>query len=188
MSEPIDQLDPFKDDRSEFKTKEIRHSHSRKRSNPFIWLINPKDEKAKKHRMIFIAVILLLVIAGSAVFFILSSGNSGGNGLADDNPLINPTGREASGEYTDNLNDPELRESEHQKLVTVMSLTIESDWDYARALFETIFPEYLDSCDKYDYYRVSLLLDDNLDDFEIARDRATERMQSHLSKCDRLKD
>lgn len=182
---PIDQLDPFGDNEGHYKSREIRHSRSRSSKNPFINLSDPKSKEGKRN-FIIISCILLAVIIGSVLVIIFNNRSNTTDPTSDGNPLVNPTGREASSEYSaDKLDDPDLRASEQSKLNSVLTLISEKDWEYARALFNTIFPDYLDSCGKYDYYRAAIVLADNVSDFAISRERATERMDILIKKCNR---
>lgn len=178
----VNQLDPFDNDKDNYRTSEIRHSRSRFLKNPFINLIDPKNKKGRRN-FIIITCIFLAVIIGS-VFIILRSQSEPTNTPTEDSPLVNPTGHEASSEYTiDRLNDPELRAGEQSKLNSVFTLISEKDWEYARALFNTIFPDYLDDCGKYDYYRAAVTLADNIANFAISHELATERMEALAKTC-----
>lgn len=182
---PINQLDPFSDDEDRYQTREIRHSRSRSSRNPFVNLSDPKSKEGKRS-FILLSCILLAIIVGSILIVVLSNRSNTTDPTSDGNPLVNPTGREASSEYTvDKLDDPDLRASEQSKLDSVLTLISEKDWEYARALFNTIFPDYLDYCGKYDYYHAATVLADNVSDFAISRERATERMNILITKCNR---
>ena len=102
-----------------------------------------------------------------------------------DDPLVNPTGRDATSEYTTDTDDPELRAREQNKLSTLLALLNNEDWEYANATFETIFPDYLDTCDRYEYYRAAVTLADNFEDFTISRGTAEARLNYLLEKCDK---
>ena len=181
---PIGQLDPFGDNEDRFQTREIRHSRSRSSKNPFINLSDPKSKEGKRS-LIILSSVLLAIIIGAILIIFLNNSNST-DLTSDGDPLVNPTGREASSEYTvDKLDDPELRAGEQSKLSSVITLISEEDWEYARALFNTIFPDYLDACGKYDYYRAASTLADHISDFAISHERAAERMKALLDKCNR---
>lgn len=182
---PINQLDPFGDNDDRYQTREIRHSRSRSSKNPFTNLADPKSKEGKRS-FIILSCVFLAIIIGSILVIVLSNRANAPDPTSDGDPLVNPTGREASSEYTvDKLNDPELRANEQSKLESVLVLISEEDWNYAHALFNTIFPDYLDACGKYDYYRAALRLADNIPDFAISRERATERMDILLKTCNR---
>jgi len=182
---PINQLDPFDDNEERYQTREIRHSRSRSSKNLFTNLADPKSKEGKRS-IIILSCVFLAIIIGSILFIIFNGRLNSLSPTSDGDPLVNPTGREASSEYTvDRLNDPELRASEQSKLDSVLTLISEKDWEYASSLFSTIFPDYLDACGKYDYYRAAVLLADNVADFNISRERATERMDTLIETCNR---
>lgn len=182
---PINQLDPFDESGDRYQTREIRHSRSRSSKNPFVHLSDPKSKEGKRS-LILLSCVLLAIIIGCVIIIILNARSDSSNPVLDDDPLINPAGREASSEYTaDNLDDPELRAGEQSKLNSVLILISEEDWSYAYSLFNTIFPEYLDACGKYDYYRAAAFLADNIADFPVSKERATERMNILITKCKR---
>ena len=125
---PINQLDPFGDDEDRYQTREIRHSRSRSSRNPFINLSDPKSKEGKRS-FILLSCILLAIIVGSILIVVLSNRSNTTDPTSDGNPLVNPTGREASSEYTvDKLDDPDLRASEQSKLDSVLTLISEKDW------------------------------------------------------------
>lgn len=181
----INQLDPFGENEDEFQTKGIRHSRSRVFGNFFVNLINPEDEeKRKRNRIALFSGIAVVVIAVLAIIFIpkLSTPEP----TPEPEPVVNPTGREsASKENIPSLDDPEARAYEQEKLDTVLALITQDDWEYTNALFETIFPDYLDDCGKYDYYRAAIALSKNFESFSIPYDVATERAEKLYKNCDR---
>ena len=174
-----DEFDPFELD--EYRTKEIRHTRSRTRRQTFN-LINPKDEKSRKRLRIAIAILLIIIIIIPLAILIIPR-VAPSPSPDEETPLVNPTGREASGEYTEDITDPKLQASEQKKLTTVYELIEEQDWEYANALFETIFPAYLTDCGRYDYYRYALTLADNFENFSIPRETAESRMSNYQGKC-----
>lgn len=182
---PINQLDPFGENENEYQVKEIRHSRSRNSGNFFINLINNEDEKIRKrNRLIIFGGLTVAILAVLAIIFIpkLSAPQT----EPEPEPLVNPTGREAAS--NDNLpafDDPETRAYEQEKLDTVLALLTQDDWEYTNALFETIFPNYLDNCGKYDYYRAAVVLSENFEGFSISRDTASARAEDLFKTCDR---
>lgn len=179
---PINPLDPFGDE-DEFKTKEIRHSRSRE-ADKLIKNVEP-EKKAKPNAVLVFAVVLGVIVIACVVFLVILPGAKKSDESFGEDPNVNPTGREVTSEYTGDFDNPELRASEQEKLNTVLSLIQKKDWEYANALFETIFPDYLDSCGKYDYYRSAVTLADNFEEFTIDRELAESRMNVLVSRCDR---
>jgi len=182
-SQPISQIDPFAD-KGDYNTKEIRNTQSHNNKNPFVNIINPADEKARKrNRTILVVVLVMIIIAVSAIFIVplLSKQEV----PTEPEEVVNPTGRKSAIEDAPELDDPETREGEQQKLDAVFVLMEEDDWEYVNALFETIFPDYLDDCGKYDYYRAAAIIADNFEKFAIPKDEALSRSELLLEKCDR---
>lgn len=181
----INQLDPFGENEDEFSTKEIRRSRSRTASRFFINLINPEDEKARKrNRLILLSVILVVILVVVGVIILVNRPKPQSPEQVE--TLVNPTGREAtSSENIPAFTDPEARAYEQEKLNTVLELVKQDDWEYTNALFETIFPNYLDNCGKYDYYRAAIILADNFEGFAISREVATARAEELFSSCSR---
>lgn len=179
----INKLDPFGDNEAEFQVSGIRHSRSRETRGMMKNVV--KEEKENKRRFYLVVAILVLIIIASGVAIFFMTKSSGPDETFGDDPHVNPTGRETSNEYSTNYNDPEIRASEQEKLNTVLELISAKDWEYANALFETIFPNYLDTCGKYDYYRAAVSLADNFEAFAIQREVAETRMNTLLPRCDR---
>ena len=181
----INQLDPFGSNEDEYQTKEIRHSRSRSKNNFFINLINPEDEKVRKRNHTVIAIVLLLIIFGALAVLLIPNFTQPAT-PSEPETLVNPTGREAaSSENLPAFDDPETRAYEQEKLDTVLALTAQDDWEYTNALFETIFPDDLDDCGKYDYYRAAIILSENVEGFAISHDVATARAEELVKKCNR---
>lgn len=179
----INQLDPFGDNESEFDTQKIRHSRSRETRNLIKNVVDPKTEKDKK-RYRLVVIILIVVILLSILGLFLIPRLVAPEEAIEDNPDVNPTGREATSEYADTAaDDPELRTSEQDKLNTVLSLVGKGDWEFANAIFETIFPRYLDDCGKYDYYRAALSISENFENFSIDVETITTRRNVFYERC-----
>ena len=182
----INQLDPFADDKDEYSAQKIRRSRSRETKRLIRNVVNPEvEEKEKRTHKIIAAVLITVILVALGIIVVLKLTSPSEDTLEED-PLVNPTGREATSEYADtSADDPELRASETEKLDTVLALLGQEDWEYANALFETIFPRYLDNCGRYDYYRAAVLLADNFEGFTISRETAEARMNALVSKCSR---
>ncbi len=182
---PINQLDPFGENENEFQTKEIRHSRSRNSRNFFINLINNEDAKIRRrNRIILAGSLAVIALAVLAIIFIPKLSTPAPTPAPES--LVNPTGREAaSSENAPSLDDPEARAYEQEKLDTVLALLTQDDWEYTNALFETIFPDYLDACGKYDYYRAAVALSENFEGFSISYDVASARAEELFKNCNR---
>jgi len=178
-----DVLDPFSDSETEYKTTEIRYSRSRKAKTPFKTSDSASNRAKRSHLWLLAAIAALVLVAVLAIIFVPKWLRS--NSSEDATPLVNPTGREASSEYTDNTSDSELRAAEQDKLNSVMSLIAREDWEHANAFFKTIFPAYLDSCGKYDYYRTALSLAKNFSNFSISEETALTRSEELALECRR---
>ena len=178
----FNQLDPF-EEKERFKTKEIRHSSSRISHNPFA-NSQKKGANAKTNlTLIYVGLVLVIICAAITLIFILKSAGQKSDPTISDNPLVNPAGRDASSEYTKDTNDPEIHTRELNKLNTMLDLIADEQWEYANATFETIFPDYLDICERYDYYRSAVTLADNFENFTVSRETAETRMNYLLEKC-----
>lgn len=181
---PINQLDPFGENESEFQTKEIRNSRSRKSGNFFTNFINNEDEKIRKrNRAILFGGLIVIVLAVLAIIFVPKLTTPAPT--PEPEPLVNPTGRKAASSDIPSFDDPEARAYEKEKLDTVLALLSQNDWEYTNALFETIFPNYLDACGKYDYYRAAVALSENFEGFSISHEVATARAEELFQTCDR---
>ena len=176
----FNQLDPFAEG-ERFQTRGIRNSRSRSSKNPFT-NVSSDDKKHSSRIVIYCIILIIVILAAVALLFLLPNSTSS-DPTATDDPLVNPAGRDASSEYTDNTDDPELRASEQEKLDSMLELIAEEDWEYANATFETIFPSYLDTCGRYDYYRAAVLLADNFEGFLVSRDTAETNMNYLLERC-----
>ena len=181
----INQLDPFGDE-GEFAAQKIRHSRSRESRKLKKNIVNPEEEKDKK-RLRLAIIILAVITAVSVAAILLIPRLTQEEEAIEDDPVVNPTGREITSEYVDTAaDDPELRTGEEEKLGTVLSLIKNQDWEFANALFETIYPRYLDNCGKYEYYRAALTLSTNFENFSIDADVAGERMEALSKKCNSI--
>ncbi len=182
----IDQLDPFNENKDEFQSKEIRHSRSRTFNRFFINLVNPKDQKLRLRNRLLLSLAALLILF-AVLIIIFSPQLTQPRAQSTPEPLVNPTGREATS--SDNLpafDDPETRARTRQELNVVLDLLrAGNDWEYANALFETIFPDYLDACGKYDYYQAAATLADHIANFPISRSDALENVAKLLPECNR---
>lgn len=182
----INQLDPFGENEDEFSTKEIRHSRSRTTGRFFTNLINPEDEKARKRNRTLLGMVPTIIILAVLAIIFIPQLTQKENPSEPPEVLVNPTGREsASSGNLPAFDDPETRAYEQEKLNTVLELVKQDDWEYTNALFETIFPDYLDNCGKYDYYRAAIILADNFEGFSISREVAVTRAEELLKSCDR---
>ncbi len=179
----FNQLDPFSENEDRFQTRGIRNSQSHSSKDPFV-NVEKKDEGKSKINTIVLGAILAVVLLGAIVLLILLPQSTTQDPTVSEDPLINPTGRDATSEYTADTNDPELRAREQNKIDTLIALLNEEDWEYANATFETIFPDYLDTCGRYEYYRAAVVLADNFEDFTVSRDTAESRLNYLLEKCD----
>ncbi len=179
-----DQIDPFADERNDFETKEIRHTKSHNSKNPFVNIINPSDDKARKRNRIILLAVLMVVVAGVLAMLIIPN-VSNPNAPVEPEEIVNPTGRKSAIDDAPAFDDPETRKGEQEKLNAVFALMDEGDWEYINALFETIFPDYLDDCGKYDYYRAAVTIADNFEKFTISKDVAVSRAEELLSTCNR---
>lgn len=178
----IDPLDPFGENEAKFKSKEIRHSRSRHARSPFI---NRVPDKKKKNNIPIIATIISAVIVIAIVLIVLNPFKTQ-TPLEEENPLVNPTGREASSEYTEEINDPEQRAVEQEHLDSVRELIKEGDWAMAAEMFEIVYPAYLDNCGRYDYWRSAVELLDNVEYFTIngaSREDAEKFAAQNLTRC-----
>ena len=182
---PINQLDPFGEIENEYRTREIRRSRSRSSRNFFINLVNNEDEKIRKHnRLLLLGGLIVIILIILAIIFIPKLSTPAPT--PEPEPLVNPTGREAaSSKDAPSFDDPEARAYEQEKLNTVLALLNQDDWEYTNALFETIFPNYLDACGKYDYYRAATVLSENFEGFSISHDVATARAEELCKNCHR---
>ena len=104
-----------------------------------------------------------------------------------DDPRVNLVGRRVPEECTGNTGDSEIRASEEQKLGTVIRLITDKDWEHANALFETIFPAYLNTCGKYQYYQSALSLSDNFSGFLAKRETVATRLGVLSALCNQSK-
>ncbi len=179
----FNQLDPFGENEDRFQTREIRSSRSRSSKDPFV-NVEKKDEGKSKNNTIILGAVLVVVLLGVIVLLILLPQSAAQDPTVSEDPLVNPTGRDATSEYTADTDNPELRAREQNKIDTLLSLLNDEDWEYANATFETIFPDYLDTCGRYEYYRAAVVLADNFEDFTISRDTAESRLNYLLEKCD----
>ena len=133
--------------------------------------------------MIFAIIAVVAVLASLAIIFVPRLLQK--PAPEEDAPLVNPTGREASSEYTEDTTDPDLRASEQDKLNTVIALVNREDWEYANALLETIFPAYLELCQKYEYYRAAQTISEHIPDFSITPDYISSRIDELEHQCRR---
>ena len=181
---PFNQLDPFGANEEQFQTRSIRDSRSHAKKEPF------KDSLSKRSNSnpaIIYGIIASIILVGIILLLTIPRSFESDPTIGED-PLVNPTGREASSEYTTNTSDPELRAREQNKLDTLLALVNDESWEYANATFETIFPDYLDACGRYEYYRAARALSENFESFSISRETAETRMDYLLEKCDKLEN
>ncbi len=178
----IDPLDPFGEHEAKYKSNEIRHSRSR--HSRFLFINRSSDKKDKKNNIPLIATILSVVLVIAIVLIVVNPFKSA-KPIEEVNPLVNPTGREASSEYTEEINDPAQRAIEQEHIETVRALIEEGNYDLANAMFEIIYPAYLDACGRYDYWRSAVELIDNFEGFskKITREDADRFTQDNLSQC-----
>lgn len=182
----INQLDPFGDNEDKFRSKEIRHSRSRTFNRFFINLVNPEDKKLRTRNRLILLIGSVTFVAIVVLIIVFAPRLSQPQTPSASEPLVNPTGREAA--TTSDLpafDDPETQAYEQEKLDTVFKLFERGDWEYANAYFETIFPNYLTPCGKYDYYRAATILAENITNFTISRNAAAERATILQKDCDR---
>jgi len=183
QKKPFNQLDPFEENSERFQAQEIRRSSSHTHHNPFADSQKKRKSSASYLKPIYIALILIIISAIVILIFVLTSTNKSQDPTISDNPLVNPAGRDASSEYTSDTNDPDIHLREQNKLSTLLNLISDENWEYANAIFETIFPDYLDTCERYDYYRSAVTLADNFASFSIPRDSAESRMNYLIKEC-----
>ena len=177
----IDQLDPFNEHKGEFQAKEIRHSRSRETRKLLNNLESPEDNKNKSRLWLIIGIITALIFGVLVIIFIpkLLSGDEQKQGQS----ITNPVGRETSTDYTNDPDSPELRAVEQEKLDALNELIDEKDWRYANATFKTIYPDYLDDCGKYSYYRAALTLAEKFEYFTLDAEMLTSRAEVYAEKC-----
>ncbi|MBR2586883.1 hypothetical protein IKE71_00705 [Candidatus Saccharibacteria bacterium] len=179
----INQLDPFGETETEFSAQGIRRSRSRESRDLMQNVVeaNPKGKKGTSPFAVVFSAVLVVIAVLLVVF--LPKSNSADENFGDD-PLVNPTGREATSEYIDaSADDPDLRANEENKLSAVLVYIKNEDWESANASFETIFPRYLDTCGKYDYYRAAVSLANNFKNFSLPLETAETRRDALASKC-----
>ena len=178
------QLDPF--DTSPqywFETKEIRNSKSRESRRRLVPLGFLQEKDNSKKIVIVIVIITLLAVCG--IGLVIWRGKSNTNVSNEENPLVNPAGREASSEYSvDGANNRELHATEQKKLNTANALALQEKWEAANALFETIFPAYLDTCEQYQYYSLAAILAANIDNFSIQNSTIGRRIDQLRQHCE----
>lgn len=141
--------------------------------------------KTNGQKKSFVPFIPIIIVAIVVAVIIIATKATAVDETFGDNPRVNLTGREASDEYTDNVNDPEIRTSEEEKLGTVLGLISAQEWENANALFGTIFPNYLDTCGKYDYYQAAMNLADNYEGFSVERETVETRLEVLSKRCKR---
>lgn len=182
MPEPIDPLDPFKNEqktqKSEYKTKDIRRSFSRTARDLLMNVISI----GKKSPHILILIAGALAIAVIVIVGLTSTSTSTPTVKpASSSESTKPSGKsQSSGDVSD---DSETQASEQEKLSTVIALISDEDWENAAALIETISPKILNDCNKLYYYRSVSTISDHFDSLSVSKDVAEMHIEQLENAC-----